>query len=79
MVEGLPESARRFFLFTIKPGTLLHTIAEIRMDGEIGLGTKDKPNYFPMRGHQILAPPHGLVWKLNAGHGAIRISGSDGF
>ena len=32
-----------------------------------------------MRGHQILAPPRGLVWKLNAGRGTIRISGSDGF
>jgi len=44
MVENLPEPARRLFLFTIKPETVLHTVAEIRMDGEIGRGTKDKPD-----------------------------------
>jgi hypothetical protein len=32
-----------------------------------------------MRAEQILAPPHGLVWKLDAGRGFKRIAGSDGF
>ena len=31
-----------------------------------------------MRAEQILAPPHGLVWKVSAGTGLMRISGSDG-
>jgi len=78
MVEGLPEPTQRYFLFTIKPGTVLSSAAEIEMGGEINLGTREHPNSMPMRGHQLLAAPHGLVWKLQAGQGAMRISGSDG-
>lgn len=78
MVESLPEPARRFFRFSIRPGAALSTVAEIRMRGELALGTRERPNYLPMRGHQILAPPYGLVWKLTAGRGALRLSGSDG-
>lgn len=79
MVEGLPEAARRFFLYTIEEGAPLWTVAEVVMDGEIGLGDRSDPRYLPMRGHQIIAPPYGLVWKLEAGSGFMRISGSDGF
>lgn len=79
MVRDLPEPARRFFLFTIEPGARLSTVSEIRMGGELGLGTKASPNYAPMRAEQILAPPHGLVWRLETGRGALQIAGSDGF
>ena len=48
------------------------------MAGEISLEAKEQPNYTPMRARQILAPPNGLVWILQAGKGAIRIEGSDG-
>lgn len=78
MVRDLPEPARRYFLFTIAPGTPLNPVSEIRMSGEIGLGTRDAPNYMPMRARQILAPPHGFVWRVEAGSGALRMSGSDG-
>lgn len=74
-VEDLPEPARRYFRFTIRPGTVLSRVAEIRMTGEIGLGSKDKPNYLPMRAHQILALPFGFVWKVEAGRGLLRFSG----
>ena len=78
MVEGLPEAARRYFLYTIAPGTPLHAVSEIRMGGEIGLGDREAPGYQPMRARQILAPPHGFVWRLEAaGSGAMRMSGSD--
>jgi hypothetical protein len=77
MVQGLPDAARRYFLFTIRPGTPLRTVAEIHMTGEIGLGTKAAPNYLPMTADQVLAPPAGLVWKVNAGSGLMQISGSD--
>lgn len=74
MIAALPEPARRYFNYTIQPGAPLHRVAEIEMTGEIGLGTKDAPNYRPMQARQILAPPHGLVWILKAG----MLSGSDG-
>lgn len=78
MLQGLPEAARRYFLYTIAPGTPLHTVSEIRMRGEIGLGDRAAPGYQPMRARQILAPPHGFVWRLEAaGSGAMRMSGSD--
>lgn len=79
MVNDLPVPAQRFFQFTIQPGAPLRTVAEIRMTGMIGLGDKNKPNYLPMRARQILAPPHGLVWDLDAGRGLLRVTGSDGF
>lgn len=74
MVADLPEPARRYFAFTIAPGTPVQTAFRIEMNGELGNGTKDAPNYQPMQASQILAPPHGLVWKVNAGP----LSGSDG-
>lgn len=79
MVANLPKPAQRYFLFTIGPGTLLRTVSELRMRGRIGLGTRDRPNYLPMRCRQILAPPHGFIWTVRAGAGAMRVSGSDGF
>lgn len=78
LLAGLPDTARRYFEFSIKPGSALYFVSEIHMQGEISLGTRDNPNYLPMRAEQILAPPFGLVWKLSAGKGLIRFSGSDG-
>jgi len=40
----------------------------------LGLGAKEKPKYAPMHARQILAPPHGFVWRMKSG----AISGSDG-
>ncbi|MEQ9586892.1 MAG: hypothetical protein RJS97_02925 [Parvibaculaceae bacterium] len=74
MVTDLPEPARRYFRFTIQPGTPLHMVVEIDMTGELGLGTMAAPNYQSMQARQILAPPQGLVWKVKTG----AISGSDG-
>jgi hypothetical protein len=74
MVADLPDPARRYFLYTIAPGTPLRTTAVIEMGGEIGMGTKDAPAYRPMRAHQILATPRGFVWELDSG----MIGGSDG-
>lgn len=74
MVAGLPEPARRYFAFSIAPGTRLSPVAVFEMEGEMGLGDKADPKYQPMSARQILAPPHGLVWRMKAGP----ISGSDG-
>jgi hypothetical protein len=73
MAADLPEPARRYFNFAIAPGTRLSAVVAIEMEGQLGLGSKDKPDYRTMKARQILAPPHGLVWRLQAG----MITGSD--
>ena len=74
LVANLPDPARRYFLDVIRPGTPLRTVAEIDMAGQFSLGSRDNPNYGPMRAEQILAPPYGFVWKMRSG----MIGGSDG-
>lgn len=76
MVANLPEPARRYFNFTIASGTPLYTVTEIDMGGQFSLGSQEEPNYQPMQAHQILAAPHGFVWRLNL-PGIIPVSGSD--
>jgi len=73
MVAGLPEPAQRYFSFTIQPGTPLYSVVELDMTGQLGLGTKEAPNYQQMNAHQILAPPQGLVWRVET----EALSGSD--
>jgi hypothetical protein len=74
MLEGLPESAQRYFRYTIEEGVPLKLAVEIDIRGKIGLGDLDQPKFNPMSARQILAPPHGLVWALKA----RSINGSDG-
>ncbi|MFN2328722.1 MAG: DUF6544 family protein [Chromatocurvus sp.] len=76
MIADLPAAARRYFTFTIKPGTPLFSVAEIDMSGQFSLGTKDRPAYQPMRARQILAVPEGFVWAMRT-RGGMPISGSD--
>jgi hypothetical protein len=78
MVAGLPEPARRYFLYSIREGARLSTVAEIELEGELALGGKADPRYLRMRARQILADGDGFVWRLAAGAGPVRISGSDG-
>ncbi|KAA3637996.1 MAG: hypothetical protein DWP95_13555 [Proteobacteria bacterium] len=76
MVADLPESARRFFNFAIASGTPLYTVAEIDMGGQFSLGSQEQPNYQSMQAQQILAAPHGFVWRLKL-PGIMPVSGSD--
>ncbi|MEZ5730558.1 MAG: DUF6544 family protein, partial [Burkholderiaceae bacterium] len=78
MVAGLPEPARRYFEFTIRPGTRLRTAVELRMNGVFALGDKANPKEQALRAHQLLVPPAGFVWQARMGDGAVRIVGSDG-
>lgn len=76
-LKHLPEPVQRFFRFAIAPGTPIAAVAEIGMTGELGLGSKDRPNYQRIRAEQILAPPHGFVWRVRTRSG-LRLAGSDG-
>lgn len=76
MVAGLPEPARRYFAYTIRPGTPLLPVAVIEMTGEFSLGSKDDPRYQPMEARQILAVPEGFVWSMRT-RGGMPVSGSD--
>ena len=76
VVADLPEPARRYFGYTIRPGTPILPVAEIEMRGEFSLGRKEAPNYQPMEAHQILAAPEGFVWAMHT-TGGMPVSGSD--
>lgn len=76
MVADLPEPARRYFGYTILPGTPLLPVAEIDMTGQFSLGTQDEPRYQPMQARQILAAPEGFVWAMRT-RGGLPLSGSD--
>ena len=77
MVADLPEPVRRYFLYTIVPGTPLYTVASISMAGRFGMGNRDKPGYLDFAATQVLAMPAGFVWKMRARRGLMRLSGSD--
>jgi hypothetical protein len=77
MTADLPEPARRYFLYTIKPGTPLYRVAKISMSGRFGMGTRTRPSYITMKATQILAMPAGFIWKMRARRGLMTLSGSD--
>ncbi|MCP5381052.1 MAG: hypothetical protein H6912_01660 [Kordiimonadaceae bacterium] len=76
-IETLPEPAKRFFRFAIQEGTPIRNVVELEMRGEFSLGTKEKPNYMPMKAKQIISPPYGFIWKVSAGSGLMQFVGSD--
>lgn len=75
-IADLPEPARRYFTYTIQPGTALFPVVEIDMTGQFSLGSRDRPAYQPMEAQQILAMPEGFVWSMRT-RGGLPISGSD--
>lgn len=77
MTAGLPEPARRFFAFAIAEGAPLHIVAEIGMTGELSLGQPGRAQTMPMRARQLLAAPHGFVWRAEASARMLRMAGSD--
>lgn len=76
MVASLPDPARRFFTYAIRPGTPLLPVAAIDMGGRFSLGDKDTPAYQTMQAQQILAAPQGFVWSMRTLSG-MPLSGSD--
>ncbi|WP_029039908.1 DUF6544 family protein [Cucumibacter marinus] len=78
LVAALPEAAQRYFAFSITPGSQIRTVASFEMGGEFGMGNAEQGSYLPMNADQVLALPHGLIWRAKAGEGLMRMSGSDG-
>ena len=72
MLAGLPEPVRRYFLFSITPGTPLYTVADIEMSGQFGMGDLHNPNYLPMQARQTLALPTGFIWQMQASRRWLR-------
>lgn len=76
MVAHLPEVAQRYFTRAIDPGTPLHRMVRLQMEGNFILNG----NPMPMTARQILAPPAlGFVWQADVGAGLMRFGGSDGY
>ena len=76
MVADLPEVAQRYFARAIDPGTPLHRVVRLDMEGSFIMNG----NPMPMTARQILAPPaRGFVWQAEVGTGLIRFAGSDGY
>jgi len=75
MTAELPEIARRYFAAAIQPGTPLHPAVELEMSGSFRLNGRA----LPMTATQILAPPHGFVWRARIGGRAMWFAGSDGY
>lgn len=76
MVAGLPEVAQRYFARAIVPGTPLHRMVRLEMEGSFIMNG----NPMPMTARQILAPPaQGFVWQADVGAGLMRFGGSDGY
>lgn len=78
MVAQLPGTARRYFAFSIAPGTPLRRRVELEMGGTFVLGPRQRQQAFAMRARQLLAPPAAFVWRPLLRRGALWISGSDG-
>jgi hypothetical protein len=75
MVEGLPLTARRYLLHSIKPGTPLASSVHLKMRGTIRL--KPGTTWMPMQAEQVISVPRGYVWKATADNGLLRMSGGD--
>ena len=76
MVADLPEVAQRYFARAIEPGTPLHRMVRLEMEGSFIMNG----NELPMTARQILAPPaQGFVWQADIGAGLMRFGGSDGY
>jgi hypothetical protein len=76
MVAQLPEPARRYFAYVMTAGAPILPVTEIEMRGRFSLGDKRQPRYQAIEARQVLAAPHGFLWKMQTRQG-LPIAGSD--
>ena len=74
-LDGLPDSARRYFAHAIEPGVPLSDGTELRMRGRI----KAAGRWLPFTAIERIAPNRGFEWRVRAGRGPVRFRGSDWF
>jgi len=74
LVDDLPESARRWLMHAIAPGTPLSQRVLLEMHGHIRIR-----RWLPFRAVQLHCPPKGYVWAARATFGPISIVGFDSF
>lgn len=72
MLAGLPEPARRWLGHAIAPGTPLWETVELRMEGQIRLGS-----WRPFSARQVLTPPSGFIWAARARVAGLPVTGYD--
>lgn len=72
MLAGLPEPARRWLVHAIAVGTPLWNTVELRMEGQIRLGT-----WRPFTARQVLTPPSGFIWAARARVAGLPVTGYD--
>ena len=68
----LPEPARRWLTHVIAPGTPLYRGVQLRMRGQIKIGTWRR---FTAR--QVLAPPAGFIWAASTRTAGLPVTGFD--
>lgn len=76
-VADLPSPARRYLLHAIEPGTALAARVHLRMHGHMCL--KPGGRRLPMEAEQVIASPHGFVWKAAVGPWWARVVGHDAY
>ncbi|WP_424983272.1 DUF6544 family protein [Maritalea sp. S77] len=77
MVADLPEAAQRYFNFSLRTGAPLKQNLRLTMEGQLGLGNAEHPNYFPFGATQTIVPDRGFTWVLHSKGLPMVISGSD--
>ena len=75
MTDGLPAPARRYLRRTFARGAPLHRSVRLSMQGSIRL--RPDGAALPMEAEQVVAPPHGFVWKAVAGTWRMWFRGFD--
>ncbi len=72
-LDELPLPARRLLARAVPPGSLLTTLLEIDMEGDIKLAGR----WFPFTARQVLRAGTGFVWAPQVGGRVLRFTGAD--
>lgn len=74
-VGGLPEPARRFLEWSLRPGVPLYRTARFRLLARIRVG----PRWYPFEGEEALLPDRGFIMQGRLRMLALPVPGRDAF